>query len=242
MTPTSCSSKCDPQTSRISRISGSVVCCPVAQLTSWTVACQTSLSFTNSWSLLKFMSVESVMPSNHLILCCPLLHLSSIFPSFFRPTTSKPAWYQGSPSDLCGQGWTFSDPRSACCLVKWWRAELQGSWSLTQTGWSEGLHHCRSSGKGECQADAGEGGARGWSCPRSPASPWDGCHVRILGFTQQRIQDQAEVEWKWFYSERCTLHRQKVVHLRRQDWPWKYRAVTFYGLGDFIHWWVEGMF
>ena len=48
--------------------------------TLWTAACQASLSFTNSWGLLKFMSPESVMPSNHLILCHPLL-LPSILPS-----------------------------------------------------------------------------------------------------------------------------------------------------------------
>ena len=47
----------------------------------WTVARQSSLSITTSWSLLKLMSIESVMPSNHLILCCPLLLLPSIFPS-----------------------------------------------------------------------------------------------------------------------------------------------------------------
>ena len=47
----------------------------------WTAARQASLSITNSWSLLKLMSIESVMPSNHLILCCPLLFLPSIFPS-----------------------------------------------------------------------------------------------------------------------------------------------------------------
>ena len=46
-----------------------------------TAACQASLSITNSWSLLKFMSIESVMPSNHLILYRPLLLLPSIFPS-----------------------------------------------------------------------------------------------------------------------------------------------------------------
>ena len=45
----------------------------------WTAACQTSLSITNFQSLLKLMSIESVMPSNHLILCCPLLFLPSIF-------------------------------------------------------------------------------------------------------------------------------------------------------------------
>ena len=46
-----------------------------------TAAHQSSLSITNSWSLLKLMSIKSVMPSNHLILCCPLLPLTSIFPS-----------------------------------------------------------------------------------------------------------------------------------------------------------------
>ena len=46
-----------------------------------TAANQASLFITNSWSLLKFMSIESVMPSNYLILCCPLLLLPSIFPS-----------------------------------------------------------------------------------------------------------------------------------------------------------------
>ena len=49
-------------------------------VTQRTAACQASLSFTISWSLLKLMSIESVMPSNHLILCRPLL-LPSIFPS-----------------------------------------------------------------------------------------------------------------------------------------------------------------
>ena len=49
--------------------------------TPWTAARQASLSITNSQSLLKLMFIESVMPSNHLILCCPLLFLPSVFPS-----------------------------------------------------------------------------------------------------------------------------------------------------------------
>ena len=49
-------------------------------VTPWTAACQASL-FIISQSMLKLMSIESVIPSNHLILCCPLLLLSSIFPS-----------------------------------------------------------------------------------------------------------------------------------------------------------------
>ena len=54
--------------------------CPTL-CTLWTAAHQASLSFTISWSLLKLMSIESVTPSNHLILCRPLLLLPSIFPS-----------------------------------------------------------------------------------------------------------------------------------------------------------------
>ena len=62
-----------------------VVCCSVAQLclnlaTPW-AACQASLSFTISQNLLKLMSIELLMPSNHLILCHPLLLPPSIFPS-----------------------------------------------------------------------------------------------------------------------------------------------------------------
>ena len=50
-------------------------------MTPWAAACQASLSITTSWSIFKLRSIESVMPSNHLILCCPLLLLPSIFPS-----------------------------------------------------------------------------------------------------------------------------------------------------------------
>ena len=50
-------------------------------VTPWTTACQASLFITNSQSLLKLMSIESVMPSNHLDLCCPLLFSPSIVPS-----------------------------------------------------------------------------------------------------------------------------------------------------------------
>ena len=65
---------------------GKDICCySVSRIrlfaTPWTAACQTSLPFTISWNLLRFMSIESVMPSNHLILCHPLPLLLSIFPS-----------------------------------------------------------------------------------------------------------------------------------------------------------------
>ena len=60
---------------------GSVAKLGLTLATPWTTAHQASLSITNSWSLPKLMSIESVMPSNHLILCRPLLLLPSIFPS-----------------------------------------------------------------------------------------------------------------------------------------------------------------
>ena len=58
--------------------------------TPWTAAHQASLSITISWSFLKFMSIEQVMPSNYLILCCPLLLLPSIF-SIIRVFSSESA-------------------------------------------------------------------------------------------------------------------------------------------------------
>ena len=64
--------------------------------TPWTAARQAFLSFTISWSLLKLMSIESVMPSNHFILCCPLLLLPSIFPSI-RVFSSKSAFHNRWP-------------------------------------------------------------------------------------------------------------------------------------------------
>ena len=64
----------------------------------WAAACQASLCITNSQSLLKLMSIESVMPSNHLILCHPLLLLPSIFPSI-RVFSNKSALRIRWPKD-----------------------------------------------------------------------------------------------------------------------------------------------
>ena len=70
--------------------------------TPWAAARQASLSITNSQSLLKLMSIESVMPSNHLILCRPLLLLPSIFPSI-RVFSSESALHIRWP-----KYWSFS--------------------------------------------------------------------------------------------------------------------------------------
>ena len=74
--------------------------------TPWTAACQASLSITNSWSPPKPMSIELVMPSNHLILCRPLLLLPPIPPSirvFSSETTLHMRW---------PKYWSFSFPRA----------------------------------------------------------------------------------------------------------------------------------
>ena len=70
--------------------------------TPWAAACQASLSITNSQSLLKLMSTESMLPSNHLILCCPLLLLPLIFPSI-RVFSSESVFHIRWP-----KYWSFS--------------------------------------------------------------------------------------------------------------------------------------
>ena len=98
--------------------------------TPWTAACQASLSITSSWTLLKLMSIESVMPFNHLILCCPLLLLPSIFPSirvFSNESAIHIRW---------SKYWSFSFNISACntysrlisFMMEWLnRLEVQGT-------------------------------------------------------------------------------------------------------------------
>ena len=77
-------------------------------MTPWTAACQASLSFTISRSLLKLMSIESVMPSNHLNLCCPFLLLPSIFLSIWV-FSSESVLHIRWPKD-----WSFSFSTSPC--------------------------------------------------------------------------------------------------------------------------------
>ena len=83
--------------------------------TPWTAACQASLSITNSWSLLRLMSIESVMPSNHLILCHPLLFLSSTFLNI-SGFSNESGLTEIIPliciSAICGQNLVFSHPES----------------------------------------------------------------------------------------------------------------------------------
>ena len=82
--------------------SAQLLSCVLLFATPWTAARQVSLSITNSQSLLKLMSIESGMPSNHLILCHPLLLLPSIFPSI-RVFTNESALCMRWP-----KYWSFS--------------------------------------------------------------------------------------------------------------------------------------
>ena len=89
--------------------------------TLWTAACQAYLSFTISWSLLKLIPIESMMPPNHLILCHPFLLLPSIFPSI-RVFSNESALLKRWP-----KYWSFSFSISPS-------KDIQGWFSLGLTG------------------------------------------------------------------------------------------------------------
>ena len=101
-------------------------------MTPWTVACQASLSFPIPWSLLKLLSIESVMPSNHLVLCCPLLLLPLTFSSI-RVFLMSQLFESG--------GQNIGTPTSASVFPM----NIQGWFPLESTGWislqSKGLQH-----------------------------------------------------------------------------------------------------
>ena len=95
--------------------------------TPWTAAYQASLSITNSQSLLKLMSVESVMLSNHLILCCPLLLLPSIFPSirvFSNESVLRIRW---------SKYWNYSFSISPSNIIQDWSPLQWTSWISLQS-------------------------------------------------------------------------------------------------------------
>ena len=101
--------------------------------TPWITARQASLSITNSWSLPKIMSIESVMPSNHLILCRPLLLLPSIFPNI-RVFSNESALCIRWP-----KYWSFSFTTSPSSeypgvisfRMDWWSGPIRNIYVLT---------------------------------------------------------------------------------------------------------------
>ena len=104
----------------------SLLSCILLFVTPWTAACQASLSIINSRSLLKLMSIESVMPFNHLILCRPLPLLPSIFPSirvFSSESVPHIRWpeywsFSISPSNEYSELISFSIDWSDCLEVQ----------------------------------------------------------------------------------------------------------------------------
>ena len=100
--------------------------------TPWTAARQASLSFTNSQSLLKLMSIESVMPCNHFILCHPLLFLPSVFPSIgvfsneLAVSIRRPKY------------WSFSSPSSdysglISFRIDWFDPKHEVKWNVSHS-------------------------------------------------------------------------------------------------------------
>ena len=121
-----CRVKCGTKWDKISSICFSSVqslSCVQLFSTPWTAAYQASLSITSSRSLLEFMSIESVMPSNRVILCRPLLLPHSIFPSI-RVFSNKSVLHS-----RCPKYWSFSfsiSPSNECSglisfRMDWWR-------------------------------------------------------------------------------------------------------------------------
>ena len=97
----------------------------------WTAACQTSLSFTISWSLLRLMSIETMMPSNHLILCHSLLLMPSIFPRI-RVFSNELALYIRWP-----KYWSFSSSiHTSVNIQGWFPLGLTGLITLPSKGLS----------------------------------------------------------------------------------------------------------
>ena len=114
----------------------------------WTATCQASLSVTNSQRLLKLMSTELVMPSNHLILCCPLVLLPSIFPSirvwiemsqFFAPgDQSIGASASAFPTNI--QDWFPFRLTSLIFLLSKWLSRIFSVTTIKSINFSPSLH------------------------------------------------------------------------------------------------------
>jgi len=100
--------------------------------TPWTAACQASLSFTISWSLLKLMFDELVIPTNHLILCHPLLLLPSIFPSIRVFSDELTLWSGGQSIGVSASASVL--PMN---IQGWFPLELTGFISLQPKGLSK---------------------------------------------------------------------------------------------------------
>ena len=118
-----------PNSPTLFSISIQVTQCVWLFVTPWTAAHQVSLSITDSQSLLKLMPIESVMPSNHLILCCPLLLLPSIFPSI--RVFSKSQLFASGGQSIGASASTSVLPMN---IQNWFPLRLPGLISLQSKG------------------------------------------------------------------------------------------------------------
>ena len=104
-------------------------------MTPWTAGCQASLAITNSWNLPKLMSIELVMPSSYLILCCPLLLLPSIFPSI-RVFPMSQLFASGGQNIGASASASASASVLPMSVQGWFLLELTGLVSLMSKGLS----------------------------------------------------------------------------------------------------------
>ena len=138
-------------------------------VTPWTAVGQASLSITNSWSLLKLMSIKSVMPSNHLIPCHPLLLLSSVFPSIgvFSNESVLPSGGQSIGASALASVLTMN-------IQDWFPLGLTCLTSLQSKGlsWSDSYMIPGSSMVKNSPANAGGVGDVGWIPGWVGKIPW----------------------------------------------------------------------
>ena len=126
---------------RQGRIGGSCCYCSLTEscllfMTPWTTAHQASLFLTTSWSSPRFVSIESVMPSNHLIFCCPLLLLPSVFPRI-RVFSDELALSIRWPKYIFNFKQNYFQEIKSLCMVRLAPKELHGDKIFKQMPWKQ---------------------------------------------------------------------------------------------------------
>ena len=183
-------------------------------MTPWTATRQASLSFSISQSLLRLMSIESVMPSNHLMLCCPLL-LPSIFPRIN---------VFSSESALCirwPKYWSFSFSILSMNIQDWLPLGLSGLISLQSKGLSRVFSNTHCTCMHIC-----------FSRVQLCATPWTAAHQAPLstGFSRQEywsgLPFPSPIRRHQFFSAQHSLWANSQIHTWLLEKPWLYRPLS----------------